>query len=568
MNLIRKILHKRLSVFVLLIFLILINWTASIWHVRFDLTAEKRFTLSHSTQKFLRSIKNPVEINVFLKGDFPSGFRKLASGTEDILREFKDITGNKIHYRFIAPEELIEGTNSTYADTLTSMGLFPINLTAQLKNGQQQQNVFPAAIITYENKTVSVLLYKGKTPLINFQELNDAEAQLEYNFAHAIAQLTQNEKPKIAYAAGNDEPLDVRVFDLAEQTLKPNYDLSLVNIQTQPFISNEFKALLIVKPTTPFTVYEKLKIDQYIMNGGKVLFFLDKLDAEMDSLQIKNEVIAYDRQLNIDDQLFKYGARINPDLVMDLQCDYLPFDVNGNGQFEFLPWNYFPVFESLNNHPINKNIGFISGKFVNSIDTIETENIKKTILLSSSVNARKIGTPALISGKENVTAPEHEKYKTAHIPVAVLLEGKFKSFFSNRLSAELNDSLVNAGMDFKSFCNKNNQIIVVADGDILLNTVAKGNQPLPMGMNPFTYGSQREFPFANKDFILNALDYLVSENNLSEAKSKDYVVRLLDIKKLNESKNYWQLFNILTPMLLVLIFAFVFQWFRKRKYTK
>lgn len=562
-----KISNSRFSILFLIVVLATVNWLTSKWHFKYDLTAEKRFTLSQSTEKFLTSIKKPVEITVFLKGDYPSGFRKLSSGAEDILKEFKEIAGNNIQYKFISPEETIEGTNRTYADTLTAMGMYPINLTAQLKSGQQQQLVFPAAIVKFENKSMPVLLYKGKTPLINNQELSDAEAQLEYNFAHAISQITQNQKLKIAYASGNGEPMDIRVYDLAEQTLKPNYDLSLINIQDQPFISNEFKALLIVKPTLAFDAYEKLKIDQYIMRGGRVLFFIDKLNAEMDSLQIKNEVIAYDRELNLDDLLFKYGVRINPDLVMDLQCDYLPFDVNGNGQFEFIPWNYFPVFESENNHPINKNLGFVSGRFVNSIDLTESDKIKKTVLLSSSVNSRKIATPALISGNENVRAPEDEKFKTSQIPVAVLLEAKFNSYFSNRLSTAFNDSLIKYGVNFQRDCLVENKMLVVADGDMLLNSVVKGSQPLSMGMNPFTYGSQREFPFANRDFLLNSLDFLVSENNLSDAKSKDYVARLLDTKKINEAKTFWQMLNIIFPILIVVVFAVIFQWIRKRKYS-
>jgi len=357
------------------------------------------------------------------------------------------------------------------------------------------------------------------------------------------------------------------VYDLAEVVLKPNYNLSLVNIDVQNFIPSDFKALLIVKPTLAFTEQEKLKLDQYVMQGGKILFFIDELNAEMDSLKIKNEVVAYDRELNLKDLLFRYGVRINTNLVMDLQCDYLPFDVNGNGQFEFLPWNYFPVLESSNNHPINKNLGFISGRFTNSLDTIEVEGIKKTILLQTSVNSRIIATPALISGKENSTAPEDEKFKKAKIPVAVLLEGKFKSFFANRLSTEMKDALQKSGLTFSPACIDDNKMIVVGDGDMVMNEMAKGNQPLSMGMNAFTFGSQRQFPFANKDFLLNALDYLVDENGLSEAKGKEYVARLLDNKKVNDEKFYWQLLNILLPIIALLLFTIIFSWSRNRKYT-
>ena len=561
-------LNHRWGVVLIILVLLAVNIITSTWHFRIDLTDEKRFTLSKGTTTILKNLDEPVTIDVFLKGNYPSGFKKLAAATEDLLREFKEVGGNKIKYRFIAPDEIIEGTNSIYADTLTSLGIIPINLTAQVKNGQQQQQVYPVALLHYKDTMLPVQIYKGKTPIVNVKEVNNAEAMLEYHFANAIASIGKKEKTEIAYAIGNGEPMDFSVYDLAEQTLKPAYNLSLIDIQKQPFISPEFKALIVLKPKEAFSDLEKLKLDQYVMNGGKLLFFIDRLNAEMDSLQIKNEVIAYDRDLQLNDFIFHYGVRINPDLLMDLQCDYLPFDVNGNGQFEFLPWNYFPVLESAENHPINKNLGYVSGKFVNSIDLVESEGIKKTVLLHSSPNARIIATPALISGKENVTAPEDNQYKTADVPVAVLLEGKFSSLFSNRLSAAMNDSLKAYNILFSKSCPTENKMLVVSDADIIMNAVVKGNQPLSMGMNPFTYGSQREFPFANREFLLNTLDYMLNANDLSEAKSKDYTVKFLDTKKVNADRTYWQLINILLPVMLVIIFAFLFQYLRKRKYAR
>jgi len=551
-----------------LVVVFLINWGASLWHTRIDFTNEKRFTLSEPTKKLLKKIDQPVSIQIFLKGNLPTGFKRLSIATDDILRTFKDIAGSKLTYQFVSPEDMVEGTNISYGDTLTSMGLLPINLTSQVKEGQQQQLLYPVGLITYNNQIFPIELYKGKTPLINFQELNSAEAMLEYTFAHALSKLIEKEKPVIGYAVGNGEPTGYNTYDLVENVLKPNYSFFTLDLNAQPAVPPLFNVLLLVKPTERFTDVEKLKIDQYIMQGGKVLLFIDKLNAEMDSLQIKNEVVAYDRELNLEDQLFKYGIRINSNLLMDLQCDYLPFDVNGNGQFELLPWNYFPVLESNPNNVITKNIGYVSGKFVNSIDTIEAEGISKTILLYSSSNARTIATPALISGAENVTAPENEKYQTPHIPVAVLLEGKFSSLFANRLTNAMQDSLAASNQLFLPACTRDNKMIVVSDGDMLLNTLVKGNQPTPMGMNPFTFGTQREFPFANKDFLLNALDFLVDQHGLSEAKSKDYVLRLLDNKKVSAHQLEWQVINIMVPILLVIFFAVVFQWIRKRKYAK
>jgi gliding-associated putative ABC transporter substrate-binding component GldG len=552
----------------LLLLLLGINWAASIWHTRIDFTNENRFTLSNASKTLLKELKAPVEVDVFLKGNYPSGFKKLSASTADMLQEFREIAGNNIQYNFISPEEEMDGTGVTYGDTLTGLGLYPINLTSQVKEGQTQQFVYPFALVHYNDRTIPVTLYQGKTPLINNQELNSSEAMLEYRLANAISKVTQESLAEVGYAIGNGEPMDYSGYDLVENYLKIDYQLSLFNINKQPFVPAAFKVLVMVKPTVPFTEQAKMKLDQYVMNGGKLLFFQDRLDAEMDSLQIKNEVIAYDRQLELNDLLFRYGVRMNTDLVMDLQCDYLPFDVNGNGQFELLPWNYFPVLESKSDHPINKNLGFVSARFANSIDTVEAQGIKKTILLSSSANARKIGTPARISGEENVAAAEDEKYKTADIPVAVLLEGKFTSLFANRSSQAMRDSIEAYGGSFLPQCLADNKIIVVSDGDIVLNSVIKGGQPIPMGMNPYTYGTQRAFPFANKDFVQNCLEYLINENGLSEAKAKDYVVRLLDTKKVNEQKTMWQVINIAVPVLLVILFALVFQWIRRKKYSK
>lgn len=565
---INMIWKSKLWLLVTIVAIVAVNWLASLYHGRIDFTNEKRFTLSSPTKKVLNKLDDVVKVEVFLKGDFPSGFKKLANSTGETLQQFKEIAGKNFQYSFISPDEDVEGTNVKWADTLSALGFYPINLTSQVKAGQQQQNIYPVAFVHYKDKVMPVMLYQGKTKAITYAEINSAEAMMEYNFISVINKLQQKEKPIVAYAVGNGEPTGYNTEDLVRNTLQQEYKFFTINLNTQPVVPKEFNVLVLVKPTQPFSNEEKLKLDQYVMNGGKIIFFIDKLNAELDSLQTKKgEVVAYDRGLELSDLLFKYGARINADLIMDLQCDFLPFDVNSNGQFELLPWNYFPVFETKSNHVINKNLGFVSGRFVNSIDTVGAEGIKKTILLSSSPNSRTIGTPALISVKENVNAPQNEKFNKANIPAAVLLEGKFQSLFSNRLSQAMSDSLKSYGAIFMSQCIADNKMIVVADGDLVLNSVVKGNQAIPMGMNPYTYGTQQEFAFANKDFLQNCLDYLINSANLSEAKAKDYTLRLLDKNKVDEEKSRWQLVNLIVPVLLIILFAAIYQALRKRKYT-
>ncbi len=568
MGLLRTIWKSKAWLLISILLLAGINWLASVYHTRIDLTNEKRFTLSSPTRKVLQKPEDVIRIDVFLKGDFPSGFRKLANSAGELLQEFKEVAGSKLQYRFVSPEEMVEGTSVKWADTLSNLGFVPINLTSQVKAGQQQQLIYPVAFVRYKDQVSPVILYQGRSKGITYMEINSAEALMEYNFAYAINRLLESNRPLVGYCSSNGEPEDIRTYDLVENVLRQDYELKIFNLEKEPAIPDTFKLMLVVKPTKPFSDAEKLKLDQYVMRGGKLIFFVDKLEAELDSLQSKQgQVVAYDRGLELNDLLFKYGARVNSDLLMDLQCDFLPFDVNGNGQFELLPWNYFPVFESKSNHVINKNLGFVSGRFVNSIDTVEAEGIKKTILLSTSANSRSISTPALISVTENSVAPENEKFKKANIPAAVLLEGKFNSLFSNRLSQAMRDSLQKYGYEFMPACVAENKIIVVADGDMVLNSVVKGNQPIPMGMNPYTFGSQREFGFANRDFLQNSLDYLINASGLSEAKAKDYTLRLLDKKKVDAEKTKWQGINIAVPVLLVILFALLYQFLRKRKYT-
>ncbi|MFN8252432.1 MAG: gliding motility-associated ABC transporter substrate-binding protein GldG [Ferruginibacter sp.] len=553
--------------------LVLVNWLASMYHTRIDFTNEKRFTLSKPTKTILRNLDEVVQVDIFLKGDFPSGFKKLANSTGELLNEFKEIAGSKLQYNYISPEENVEGTNIKWADTLSATGLFPINLKSQIKAGEQQQLVYPYAMVRYKGNVVPVQLFEkkgffaGGNVGITPGEMNSAEAMMEYKFSDAINRLSQTEKQMVAYATGNGEPMDVRVYDLAENIIPQNYNLQQLNLRTAPLIPDTFKLLLLVKPAEPFTPEEKLKIDQFVMRGGRLLVFADRLNAEMDSLRLLNQVIAYDRGLELDDLLFKYGARINPDLVLAKESEFLPFDVNGNGQFTYLKWNYFPLFESSSSHVINKNLGIVSGRFVNSIDTVEAEGIKKTILLETSANGKKLATPALISGTETQKEENDASFNKADIPVAVLLEGKFTSLYNNRLSKDMADSLAAQGKQFISQSLTDNKIIVVADGDMVLNTVSK-NEPLPMGVNPFTIGSQYAFQPANREFLQNCIDYLVNPSDLSEAKAKDYTLRLLDTKKMNEQRSLWQLVNIAAPVALVFITAVVYQWRRKRKYSK
>jgi ABC-2 type transport system permease protein len=557
--------------------LIGINVLASVLHFRVDLTEEKRYSLTPSTKDLLQNLDDELRIQVFLKGDFPAEFRKLSNTTEDFLRVLKETASGQIRYDFISPLD-DAGSGRTWGDSLTSLGGAPINLSVQVEQGQENKFIFPFALVTHKGQTALVNLFESSKKNVNRADLNAAEAAMEYNFVKSVSQLQNPSKPLVAYTVGNGQPTGPETYDLQftidpenrapDQGLRSNYTFVLFNLQTQRFIPDTIKTIFIVKPTEPFNDAQKLMLDQYVMRGGKIIWAIDNLHAEQDSLSFTNQLIAYDRNLNVQDLLFRYGVRINPDLVMDLQCDFLPFVVGGsaeNPQYDFLKWNYYPLFESRSNHPINKNLGLVAGRFVNSIDTVDVANVSKTFLLQSSVNSRTISTPALISPNENRNAPEDEKFNQRNIPAAVLLEGQFTSLYKARVSRAQMDSLAQLGGYRES--SAENKMVVIADGDVLLNDVSTQSGPLPMGMNLFTVGSQYEYQFANRQFVSNILEYLLSPGHLIQTRNKDVVLRLLDGRKVEEEKTTWQLINIALPILLVVLAGWVYQQLRRRQYA-
>jgi ABC-2 type transport system permease protein len=562
----QKLIQHKFGWLILIVAFAAINLLASVFHTRFDLTKEKRYTISKTTKTILRKLDDKMEVQVFLKGDLPSGFQKLANTTADFLQLLKENNSPKITYKFIDASDEMDDAQRTYADTLVSLGATPINLTVQIKQGQQTKMVFPYALVKYKGQETLVNLYSGGKRYISATEMNSAEAMMEYKFAKTINSLVNPEKPLVAYSVGNGEPANATTYNL-QQVLRKDYTLFTFDINKQP-IPDTFKVLMIAKPSIQFTEEEKLKIDQYLLRGGNVLCFIDNLNAEQDSLRIKPELVAYDRNLNLTDLLFKYGVRINTDLVMDLQCDFMPFGVGGskdNPQYEFLHWNYYPLFESKGNHPITKNLGLVAGRFVNSIDTVKANDIQKTVLLSSSPNSRRLGTPALISLNENRNTPEDAAFKQKDIPVAVLLEGKFTSLYNNRISKEQIDTLNARNMPYTA--SGEGKLLVVADGDMVMNDFSQKDGPLPMGLNMFTLGTQYEYQFANREFLQNCLEYLTNNSGIIETRNKDIVLRLLDGKKVEKEKTTWQLINIALPVLLVFLFGFVYQQVRKKRYA-
>ncbi len=588
----KKLLHwilvHRLGVALALLLFFLLNILASLSDGRLDLTEEKRYTLEEATRQQLQALNEPIEVTVFLKGEFPSGFKKLATSTDQFLSLLQKQNPSRFHYRFVSPlEEVSEG--KLWGDSLLSMGALNINLTVQKEAGQSSNILFPVALVEYRGQQSLVTLLPGASRAISQTELNRAEALLEFQFTSVIDKLVHPRKLGIAYEIGHGEPTDQRTYQL-RVALQKDYELRTLDLTRQPAVPAGVDLLLLVKPTLRFSENEKLKIDQFVMRGGKLLCFIDNLVAEMDSFGRKPSIVAFDRDLNLGDLFFRYGARINPDLVMDLRCEVSYIQVGGTTQQpqnEFLPWNYYPLVGAPAADKKLKTAGYVGLRFANSIDTVEAPGVTKTPLLASSERARIISTPALISLNENSTVPENKLFNRGEISVAMLLEGQLNSLYRNRIFGAKADSMTRAGQPFIPQATQGG-VLLVADGDLVLNDYIpavdeKGAYdpqaplvPTEMGWNPYTHfeyltggeAGRYFMPVANKEFLLNSVEYLISNPAISGLRAKEITLRLLDGEKVNQYRLWVQLLFILFPLLLLVGGGVLFQSIRKRKFAR
>lgn len=552
-----------------LVALVSLNVLADFYHTGIDLTAEKRYTLSSTTEKLISSIDEPVKLTVYLDGNLPTGFKKLADRAEDMANAFRSISKGDFLVEFERPGAGLNDTaKAILFDSLQMMGINPTNVKAQQKDGEKTEEtlVFPGAILTGKKGQIGIDFLEGQSNLNGLASLNNAEALMEFKIARAIMLLQRDSVPVVGYLAGNGQPLDYSVYDLVENVLRKDYFFKILPIDSVAFIPSEFKAIVITKPTQPFSRAQRLKIDQYVMKGGKVIWAIDQLYASMDSLQRSNgSFVAYDQGLELDEQLFKYGVRINRDLVQDLESDKVPSVVGSIGnqpQIELLPWPYAPLLRNTTGHPIAKNLDFISSSFPQSLDTIATPGITKKVLLSTSDYARSLQTPALVEWRSVKTEQDLELFNKKQLPVAILLEGKFSSSFSNRLSKEEIDMLTATGVSFLSSSISPNSMVVISDGDLLLNPVNEQEGPLAMGMNSYTRQS-----FANRDFISNVLFYLTGGEDVIAARSKIFRLRLIDKERIENEKLFWQAINLLLPLLILGSFYFINSFYRRKKYA-
>ena len=539
------------NISILIIGLIVLNVINQSLYKRLDLTADKRYTLSETTKSILSKVKKPLFITVYLEGDFPSEFKRLQVETRQYLEELSAEKSNIIIH-FENPDHQRED--------LIKKGMMPSQLTVEEEGKLSEVIIFPWAEINFEEKTKVVSLLPTSIVANQEEQLQKAIENLEYSFSEVINSITQNKNTSVAIITGNGELQDIYQYSFLSKVAK-KYKLAkftLDSVATNPQQTlkdiSSFDLAIIAKPTQKFTAEEKLTLDQFITNGGKTLWLIDNVQADQDILFNSGKMLAYPRDLGLTDLLFSYGIRINSTLIKDLYAAQIPLatgSVGNQPQFQNLDWFYHPLVGGNPNHSITKNIAPVRLQFANQIDTLKN-NIKKTSLLMSSPLTQKVGTPTIIELQSIADEPEEKDYISGNQVFAILLEGNFKSAYKNRVKP-FETSL------YKESATQN-KMIIVADGDIGKNQILKG-KPTDLSRDKWTNQE-----FGNKDFLMNAVDYLLDDSGLIELRNKNLKINILDKQKAFKERTFWKFLNVILPLILLFGFGFVINYIRKRKY--
>jgi ABC-2 type transport system permease protein len=544
--------------------IILVSVISSFLRFRYDLTEDKRFTLSRPTRQVLSHLKNDIYIQVYLDGEIPIPLKRMKRSVGEMLDEFRIASGRKLDYEFINPSGGKDARQiEAQYQTLEKKGLNPIRLeTGDSEGGSSQKIIFPGMIVNYNGIEVPVNFLNNSTPSSEQNILRSVEG-LEYEMIQTIATLSSDTINKVAFIEGHGEIPEIETADIT-MNLARFFTIDRGVIGGKPGILDKYAAVVIAGPEKVFNESDKLVLDQYIMNGGKVMWLIDEVAVNSDSLRFGTTVGLY-RPLNIEDQLFRYGARINPAIVQDIECVPIRLMVMSGGtrqQVVSASWVYNPLLKPATNHPITRNLNRVEGEFVNYIDTVGLDPaIRKKILLSTSEYSRIVSPPVMISLKEAEMTPVEKDFNKQNLPVAVLLEGVFTSAFKNRMVSNLTDDK-NLRIRTES---KETRMIVIADGDIIRNEVQRSGlneTPLPLGQDKYTgqvYG--------NRDFIINCLNWLVDKNGIMELRSRELKLRLLNHKIIKADKFKWQLINIAGPVIIVILGGFLYSYLRRKKYA-
>lgn len=540
--------------------LVFINLISTFLFTRFDLTDDKRFTLSEQSKALVGNLKDVVFIKVYLEGDLSPGFARLKNSTKELLDELRIYAKGNLEYEFIDPSATVdEKERKTIYAQLYQKGIQPTTVEERTKEGISRTYIFPGALVSYANIEMPALLLKNQVGLPPEQMLNNSIQNLEFEFCNVIRKVTNPSRPAIAFLEGHGELDTSRVVDIAN-ALKASYELKRVVIGGRLDALKNYKALVVVKPDTAFDEKDKFIIDQFIMAGGKVVWLIDPMQASMDSLQRRGEMIAFARDLKLEDMLFRYGARVNYDLIQDLLSSVIPVVtgmVGDQPKQQLLPWYYFPVMTPQSRHPIVNNLNAIKGQFVSSIDPIDAPGITHTVLLSSSQYSKIVPAPVRVSLGMMQYKPDPKLFPLRYVPVAMLLEGSFTSLYKNRIPAALVESK-EIGFKEKSIPSA---MVVIADGDIARNDIYKGT-PVPLGYDRYT-----NITYGNKSFLLNVIDYLCDDSGLMAIRNKEIRLRQIDPAVAEADNQALRIINVVLPLLFVLVFGVLKSYVRRHRYA-
>lgn len=532
---------------------------------RIDLTSEKRFSLSHLSKEIVGQFDETVEIDLFLAGDLHPGFQKFQKEIKEKIADYNAFSSKRINLNIVDPYEFVgPKERDKLFGTLVQKGLQPVDLQVKTEKGTSTKYIFPGVLIRYKEQEIGLNLLKNNPMISGEQNLNNSEESLEYEFTNAFNQLIGDEKQVVVFLTGQGELGELETEDI-RQTLSEKYKVERKTATELMSSEVTAKVLIVANPVQIFDEKDKLLIDQFIMQGGRVLWLIDPVQVSLDSLQRGQSTLAFPRNLNLDDQLFKYGIRLNANLVQDVECMMIPLNVSPPGiqtSFKPFPWYYSPLLLPSENHVIGKNIRRIKSEFISSIDTIgHSEKIKKQVLLTSSSNSRILNVPLQVSLSSVSNPPSRKLFNQPSVPIGILLEGHFPSVFKNRMTEQLGI----ATSDLKSE-SENTKMIVISDGNIIANqfSMRTGTHEI----KPLGYDMYSQQTFGNKEFLVNSVNYLCDDSGLMALKSRVFKIRVLDKVKINEQKLSWQLLNLLAPIGLVLLFGLVYNLLRIRRYKR
>ena len=541
-----------------LMLLLILNVWAVDHFFRLDLTEDQRYSITPATENLLEDLEDVVYVDVYLEGDVPAGFKRLQRSIRETLEEFQTYAGANIQYNFIDPSTAVsQNARNEFYSRLAQKGIQPTNIFDNQDGKRIEKLVFPGAVVSYGGQERGVMLLRGNMAATAEQRLNQSVEGVEYQLASAIRELTQQGKPQVGWLVGQGEADSIAVRSI-RQKLQEQYNIKMMRPEQLAELAPQ--AVIIANPAEAYTEKQQFLLDQYVVKGGNLMMFVDPIRVNMDSLR-QGGTIAVPRNLGLEELLFKWGLRLNQNLVQDLNSGAYPIVVGNMGdqpQVRMMPWPFFPVLNNYAAHPIVRNLDATYARFVSTLDTVKAEGVSKTPLILTSQYSRLFNAPLQVSVEDLRRDIRPESYKAGPQAVAYLLEGNFTSVYKNRFLPE--------GVDERGFKGEGegSKIVVVSDGDFILNEVnRRTREALPLGAAPFT-----QQIFANAEFIENAMAYLTNEDGLILARNKEIAIRPLDPVRLQAEKSWWQTLNLLVPVLLIIALGVGHYIWRKRKYTR